>query len=95
MAWAVGLSVSSRALPSLATVAERRRPTVVKNLDWRNDDGLASGFRAPAWWSWLFSLLLVEEEKLLMRKKFLSFCGKWLEPLRFLVDGMVGASPCS
>lgn len=66
---------SSRALPSLATVVDRFLPPPGKNLDWRNEL-LLSDFKPS-----VFSPL-----PLLIRKKFLSFCGKGLWPLECLLD---------
>lgn len=65
---AVGDMPSSKGFPSLATVVERFLPMPLRKRDCL---GLDSVFEVTP-----FSLLW-----LLMRKKFLSFCGKWLEPL--------------
>ena len=69
---------SSNALPSLATVVDRLRPTLGKNFDCRNEL-LLSDFIEPSFFSSLLGLLLI-------RKKFLSFCGKGLCPLGCLFD---------
>jgi hypothetical protein len=65
-------------LPSLATVVDLFRPEPGKNLDCRKEL-LLSDFMEPSF----FSLLL---PRLLIRKKFFSFCGKGLWPFACLLD---------